>query len=113
MADTLQEMYQETTVEEYAGEIISARRVFLVPVGDSPLYKAALDFAGVPQPSEALNDSGIFKATSLQKLTDRHLSGRRDYSQVMWALLMLEQFLTRHSQHSGNRVRAKHSNISP
>lgn len=57
--------------------------------------------------SEALNDSGILNGTALQRLTDRHLSGRRDHSQIMWALLMLEQFLTRHSGHSRNPMQAE------
>jgi asparagine synthase (glutamine-hydrolysing) len=40
-----------------------------------------------------LRDSGVFEPRALQRLVDQHLSGLRDHSQSLWALLMLEGFL--------------------
>ncbi len=45
--------------------------------------------------SRVLRDSGVFSPRGLQQIVDRHVSGRRDYSAVIWALLMFEGFLGR------------------
>jgi asparagine synthase (glutamine-hydrolysing) len=41
----------------------------------------------------ALVDCGVFDPNSLRQIGDDHRSGRRNYSAVLWALLMLEGFL--------------------
>lgn len=40
-----------------------------------------------------LKDSGIFKPESLDRLVREHHSGKRDWSPVLWALLMFDGFL--------------------
>ena len=42
-----------------------------------------------------LVDCGIFDPASLRQIGDDHRSGRRNYSAVLWALLMFQGFLTR------------------
>ncbi len=42
---------------------------------------------------ERLNDSGIFDPAALETIGQDHRSGRRDYSAVLWALLMFDGFL--------------------
>ena len=39
---------------------------------------------------------GYFKTNSIERMVDQHLRGRRDYSQQLWALMMLEVWLRRH-----------------
>ena len=41
----------------------------------------------------ALRESGYFEPRKLDQLVDQHLSGRRDHSASLWALLMLEGFM--------------------
>jgi len=40
-----------------------------------------------------LGRTGFFDRAYLQRLVDDHLSGRRDYSQPLWSLMMFEAFL--------------------
>ena len=40
-----------------------------------------------------LADSGIFNPDALRTIGRDHRSGRRNYSAVLWALLMFEGFL--------------------
>jgi asparagine synthase (glutamine-hydrolysing) len=47
--------------------------------------------------SERLADSGVFNPDALRTIGRDHRSGRRDYSAVLWALLMFEGFLTAES----------------
>lgn len=42
---------------------------------------------------EAMQDSGLFDMGAVDRLIDAHASGRRDHSQALWTLLMLEGFL--------------------
>jgi asparagine synthase (glutamine-hydrolysing) len=42
---------------------------------------------------ERLADSGLFNPTTLRRLVEQHLSGRRDHSAPLWSLLMFEAFL--------------------
>ena len=44
--------------------------------------------------SPALLDSGVFDASMLDEIGRDHRSGRRNYSAVLWALLMFEGFLS-------------------
>ncbi len=44
-----------------------------------------------------LNDSGLFNPDSLRQISADHQSGRRDYSAVLWALLMFDGFLRQNS----------------
>ncbi|MCL4721065.1 MAG: amidotransferase 1, exosortase A system-associated [Gammaproteobacteria bacterium] len=46
--------------------------------------------------SESLLATGFFRPEALQRIVSLHLSGRRDHSAVLWALLMFEGFLRRH-----------------
>jgi asparagine synthase (glutamine-hydrolysing) len=41
-----------------------------------------------------LVDSGVFDPTVLAKIADDHRAGRRDYSAILWALLMFQGFLS-------------------
>ncbi|MFK8053048.1 MAG: XrtA/PEP-CTERM system amidotransferase [Woeseiaceae bacterium] len=43
--------------------------------------------------SERMLDSGYFNPESLQRIVSDHQSGRRDYSAVLWSLLMFDGFL--------------------
>jgi asparagine synthase (glutamine-hydrolysing) len=47
---------------------------------------------------ERLAQSGIFDGDVLQKLVADHRSGRRDHSAVLWALLMFDGFLRKHTE---------------
>jgi asparagine synthase (glutamine-hydrolysing) len=49
--------------------------------------------AGVLGPT--LAETGMFNPVVLRELVDAHVSRRRDYSAVLWALLMFEAFLSR------------------
>jgi asparagine synthase (glutamine-hydrolysing) len=40
-----------------------------------------------------LNECGIFNPRTLKEILDKHLSGKRDYSAPLWALLMFESFM--------------------
>ncbi|SFP45042.1 asparagine synthase (glutamine-hydrolysing) [Nitrosomonas cryotolerans] len=40
-----------------------------------------------------LTETGIFNMIFLEEMLDQHQSGRRDYSALLWALLMFESFL--------------------
>lgn len=44
---------------------------------------------------DVLTDSEIFNPAALMKIGKDHIAGRRDYSAVLWALLMFEGFLRR------------------
>lgn len=44
---------------------------------------------------ERLNDTGYFDARFLRHLVDAHASGRRDYSALLWTVLMFDAFLAR------------------
>jgi asparagine synthase (glutamine-hydrolysing) len=46
----------------------------------------------------ALADSGIFEPSSLRQIGNDHRSGRRNYSAVLWALLMFDGFLRGNEQ---------------
>jgi asparagine synthase (glutamine-hydrolysing) len=54
-----------------------------------PLQKRLLDSLESP----LLADSGIFNPDALRSIGRDHLSGRRNYTAVLWALLMFEGFL--------------------
>jgi asparagine synthase (glutamine-hydrolysing) len=41
----------------------------------------------------ALRESGLFRLAAVERLLDRHQSGERDHSAVLWMLLMFEAFL--------------------
>ncbi|WP_281300086.1 MULTISPECIES: XrtA/PEP-CTERM system amidotransferase [unclassified Iodidimonas] len=41
----------------------------------------------------ALADSGFFKRSALARIVDQHMSGMRDHSQALWALMMFSGFL--------------------
>lgn len=43
----------------------------------------------------ALPESGLFVPEALQRVWERHVSGRNDYGTALWSLLMLAQFLDR------------------
>ena len=43
--------------------------------------------------SERMLDSGYFEPDALRRLVADHHSGRRDYSAVLWSLLMFDGFL--------------------
>ena len=45
----------------------------------------------------ALLDAGYFEPAQLQELVTEHASGRRDHTQALWGLLMLERFLAKES----------------
>lgn len=45
-----------------------------------------------------LADTGIFNQDFLRELVEQHLSGRRDYSASIWALLMFDAFLRKEMQ---------------
>jgi asparagine synthase (glutamine-hydrolysing) len=49
----------------------------------------------------ALVDCGIFDADSLRQIGNDHRSGRRNYSAVLWALLMFEGFLLGNQESAG------------
>lgn len=49
---------------------------------------------------ERLAASGIFDPAALKKLASEHVSGHRDHSSPLWALLMFDRFLARHGQPS-------------
>ncbi len=51
-----------------------------------------------------LPDSGFFDVAYLSTLVDRHQSGARDHSAVLWALLMFESFLRQ--VHAGSETNA-------
>ncbi|MGD8630967.1 MAG: asparagine synthase-related protein, partial [Gammaproteobacteria bacterium] len=44
-------------------------------------------------------DSGIFDSGFLQQVVDQHQSGRRNFSDPIWTLLMFEAFLRRQQEH--------------
>jgi asparagine synthase (glutamine-hydrolysing) len=44
---------------------------------------------------QGMADSGIFDMTYLTRLVDQHVSGARDHSPALWALLMFDGFLRR------------------
>jgi asparagine synthase (glutamine-hydrolysing) len=44
---------------------------------------------------ERMADSGLFSARMLHTIFDDHVSGRRDYTPVLWGLLMFDGFLGR------------------
>ena len=44
-----------------------------------------------------LLDAGYFEPAQLQELVTEHASGRRDHTQALWGLLMLERFLAKES----------------
>lgn len=43
-----------------------------------------------------LRDTGYFDPNFLRHLVDAHQSGRRDYSALLWAVMMFDSFLARH-----------------
>jgi asparagine synthase (glutamine-hydrolysing) len=43
----------------------------------------------------SLRQSGMFDQAFLTRLVDQHQSGARDFSPVLWALLMFERFYSR------------------
>jgi asparagine synthase (glutamine-hydrolysing) len=43
-----------------------------------------------------LADCGIFDPATLSRMVADHQSGRRDYSAVLWSLLMFDGFLRKH-----------------
>ena len=45
--------------------------------------------------SQACLDRGLFERPAIRGMIDRHLSGRRDYSQQLWALMVLESWFAR------------------
>ena len=42
-----------------------------------------------------LAETGLFEADILRRMVDEHMSGRRDFSDALWSLLMFEAFLRR------------------
>ena len=44
---------------------------------------------------ERLRDTGYFDAAFMQHLVDAHQSGRRDYSALLWTMMMFDAFLER------------------
>ncbi len=52
---------------------------------------------------DTLLSSGLFDADSVRRLIDTHLSGARDFSASLWALLMFEAFLRRIQRPAGRR----------
>ena len=42
-----------------------------------------------------MSDLGIFERPMLQRIVDDHVAGRRDYTPVIWGLLMFDGFLAR------------------
>ncbi len=50
---------------------------------------------------ELLCDSGVFNPDALRRIGKDHRSGRRDYSAILWAILMFEGFLNRANSASG------------
>ena len=75
------------------GEILYRTKMgFSVPLADwlrGPLQQRLRHALLGP----TLADCGIFNMEYVQELVDQHLSGRRDYSASLWALLMFESFL--------------------
>lgn len=47
--------------------------------------------------SPHLMETGFFAPGSLERVVNRHLSGRRDHSAVIWALLMFDGFIRQHA----------------
>lgn len=43
--------------------------------------------------SQSFRERGLFRPAGVQRLLDEHISGRRDRSQQLWALLVLEVWL--------------------
>ena len=51
-----------------------------------------------------LNDTGVFNHRFLKEMVDQHLSGRRDHSTSLWAIVMFEAFLrTSNINHNARR----------
>lgn len=50
---------------------------------------------------ELLNDSGLFDRSALREIARVHMTGRRDHSAALWALLMFDAFL-RQTMRSGS-----------
>ncbi len=44
---------------------------------------------------ERMTDSGFFEPAMLREIVDEHVAGRRDYTPVIWGLLMFDSFLAR------------------
>ncbi|MEO1574825.1 MAG: asparagine synthase-related protein, partial [Pseudomonadota bacterium] len=44
---------------------------------------------------ERMADSGFFEPNMLREIVDDHVAGRRDYTPVIWGLLMFDGFLGR------------------
>jgi asparagine synthase (glutamine-hydrolysing) len=44
-------------------------------------------------------DSGIFDSGFLQQIVEQHQSGRRNFSDPIWTLLMFEAFLRKQEKH--------------
>jgi asparagine synthase (glutamine-hydrolysing) len=44
---------------------------------------------------ERLRATGIFEPAYLDHLVDAHVAGRRDYSALLWSVLMFDAFLGR------------------
>ena len=44
-----------------------------------------------------LNGTGLFNERFLKEMVEQHQSGRRDYSSVLWTVLMFEAFLRKSS----------------
>jgi asparagine synthase (glutamine-hydrolysing) len=65
---------------------------FAVPLGSwfrGPLRDVARE--GIL--SEEMLDSGLFAQRTLSRVLDEHTTGARDFSTIIWALLMFSQFL--------------------
>jgi asparagine synthase (glutamine-hydrolysing) len=43
--------------------------------------------------SHRLADTGLFNMAEIGKMTEEHLSGKRDHNPALWSLLMFEAFL--------------------
>lgn len=45
--------------------------------------------------SESMTESGIFNYGTLRNILDQHSAGTRDYSAIVWSLLMFSEFISR------------------
>ena len=89
-------MLKKSMESHLPSDILYRRKMgFAVPLADwfrGPLRERIR----TAMQGERIRSSGFFNDSFLDHLVDAHLSGRRDYSALLWTTLMFDAFLDRH-----------------